>query len=330
MIGIVVALAGCGVDCPECGPVAPPPEDTDGWDDPPGAGRAYVLEEVTIADAMKGFDLDGWCPSGECVDNRIGALSGLLAGAIEEAHDLGYGRTVLELSGVDEPFTGDDARVTIKAYEVSDATLDETDDFGPIGSCCRYQVTERSLFGDPHRARFRMPGLYEAGRARDAGTGDLAIVFPSSAPALLPIQGARFSASTSPHIEPRLQILLGGAVSVADLARMKNPLCRGDIVDTYCRAVDATLLDLLVDRGLHPDIDRDGDGLETFELDEATGRVGKCFDGCREGCPSRLPIAPVDPARAESCAENGAMRDGYSIAWDITKATPAVIVPANR
>jgi hypothetical protein len=79
-----------------------------------------------------------------------------------------------------------------------------------------------------------------------------------------------------------------------------------------------SLLDVLVGvLSLQPDIDRDGDGIETIEVDGATGRVVACVDG--DGTHITGPTCPCDPRIA----------DGYSGAIAMT-AVPARIVGVQQ
>ncbi len=300
----------------------------DGWDDPIGRGYVYAVSTIQIADGLLGFDLDGSCLGHACVDNRLSALAGLLNAHIQLQHERGHGLTLLELAGAEGAFLEDDAQVTVKMYEGRD-WLDPPfpDDDYRVGdpSCCRFFVERRSTIGDPAQARLRAPGKITGGVVKDAGLGMLAFTLPlSTGPRLLTLAHPRFQMERATDFDRTLVILLGGAVPASELASAANPFCRGTL-DSSCRIQEASLLDFLVSHGIEPDLDEDGDGLETFEFDPRTGHLSACFEGCVERCPQQLPIAPVEPASPESCAFSGSVRDAYSIAL-IMSATPAFIL----
>ena len=61
-----------------------------------------------------------------------------------------------------------------------------------------------------------------------------------------------------------------------------------------------------------PDIDLDGDGLESV----AGGREDfTCHDGCTVRCPSVAPLPSPDPDDPMACADLPEMADGYSVSF---------------
>lgn len=289
---------------------------TDGWDDPPGEGRAYDLMAIQLGPPDLGFDLDGWCRGNICIDNELSLFGPEVNRDIAAGLLAGFGSNIVEVAGVDEPFFGDDARITIKSYEA----IDENE----LGECCRYAVSERSVFGDPFRARWRVPAVYEDGRARHAGIGVLAIDLPLRRGAhLFEVHRPAVRLTSPEDLAPRVSILLGGAIRARDLAEAPNPFCRG-AVNGFCRSSDSTMLDVLVDRGLQPDIDLDGDGLEAFEVGD-DGRLTDCYDGCSGACTTALGVAPADADAPWTCAESDQIADGYSVAF-VLIGRPATVV----
>jgi hypothetical protein len=314
-------LASCTPVCPagDCPGDSGVIDLGDGWDDPIGRGRVYAISSIAIAEKGLGFDLDGRCIEGECVDHRLSALSFLLNVRIEDAHNEGKGRTLIELAGADT-FSSDDPRATLKMYEAIDWVdpVNPDDDFTRDPSCCQFYVTARSVVGG--RARWRLPLAVEDGVMREAGTGSLAFVLPQEpTPYLMPLERPRIVLNRVSPFDDKLEILLGGAIAASDLAAIIEPQCVG------VEGCDLTLLDFLANRGVQPDIDLDDDGLERFELDPITGRVGRCYEGCVEGCPHDLAIAPMNLDEPWSCVSTGAVRDAYSMTL-ILAATPASIL----
>jgi hypothetical protein len=318
----VAFLSACTPICPagDC-PSHPDVIDTgDGWDDRIGRGRVYAVSSIAIADRDIGFDLDGRCIDGQCIDHRLSLLGFLLNVRIENAHNTGFGRTIIELAGTDT-LAGDDPRATLKMYEAVDwiSPPDYEDDFsGDPSFCCQFYVTARSAICED--ARWKLPIAVDDGVAREAGSGSLAFVLPlQPRPYLVALERPALELKKASEFEDKLEITLGGAVPAPELARILEPQCSDP------ELCSMTLLDLLVNRSVQPDIDLDGDGLETFELDQSTGRVGLCFDGCDEECPHDLAIAPENLDEPWSCVSTGAVRDGYSVALKLA-ATPATIL----
>jgi hypothetical protein len=277
---------------------------------------AYAISTIQIAPATMGYDLDGACIGGTCVDNRASALSPILNDPISQAHLNGYGRTLIEISGNDAPF-GDDPRATFRTYEALDWTtpINTSDDFSGNG---RFAVTSRSTLGEPPRARWRVPAVIEDGAIRSAGVGTLAFTLPViSAPQVMTLEVPTFEAMRVSQFDARLTLLLGGAIPTRELAMVLNPRRTEE-------TPEQTVLDFLASRGVQPDIDLDGDGLETLTFDPATARVGECYDGCSEQCPQQLAIAPEDIARPWTCVFTDSLRDGYSITL-VLAASPAII-----
>lgn len=289
---------------------------TDGWDAPPGEGQGYILTSVQIAPAELGFDLDGRCENDFCIDNLLDVFGPQVNDGIAGGLAANLGRTAVEIAGIDEPFFGDDARVTLKTYEA----MEESDP----PACCRFSVSRRSVAGDPFRARWRAPARYAGGTARHAGIGLLAIALPlRRGTALFELHRPAFEVTSPTELAPRISILLGGAIRARDLATVPNPFCTG-AVNGFCRASESTMLDFLVDRGRQPDIDLDEDGLEGFEVD-ARGRLSACYDGCSADCPSALPVAPLDGTSPPTCAARDQIADGYSVTFVLVGA-PATLV----
>jgi hypothetical protein len=325
MLAGSLVFLGCAVSpCPEgdCpGDSGNPVDRGDGWDDPVGRGMVYAISTIQIAPANVGFDLDGRCLGASCIDNRCSAAAPILNDAINQAHFNGDGRTIIEIAGNDAP-AGDDPRATFKTYEAIDWTEPRlpADDFTmDFANCCKFFVTARSTIGDPARAKWRAPALIDDGRIQSAGVGSLAFTLPLiREPRVMPLEMPRFEAMRVSEIDPRLTLVLGGAVPAFDLALVANP----ERIDPER---DETVLDFLVSRGVQPDLDLDGDGLETFAFDPETARVGACYDGCNEECPQQLPIAPEDVDRPWTCAFADSVRDAYSITL-VLAATPAFIL----
>ena len=285
----------------------------DGWDDAPGTGRVFVLDQLFFASRGQGFDLDGRCVDGDCVDNQLWQLG--LLGNDQLRQGLLGGETLiaLEIAGIDEPYTGNDAQVTVKIYSVVDAD----DPFFPANNfsipsgetkCCEFLISPHALTGPSLQARARAPARIRRGQLSTIAES----VIDVEPFAWLPAQPFRFERTV---ITGRLSNdltrlddgLLGGALPIATLARFENPYCK--TLNELCNreSPGSTLLDLVATY-FGPDIDLDtpADGLERVR-GGANGRIEACLDGDGRAVTSTTP-------QPWGCALDPRMADGYSAA----------------
>ncbi len=312
----------------------------DGWEDPPGSGRAFIINQIGVATQDGGFDIDGKCTDDGCIDNFLWRLGELGNDQIRQGLLGGESLLLIELAGLNEPYRGDDESMTIKIYGARDADVP----FFPANNftvppshttCCEFKINPQSLSGLPPQARARSPARIERGRLR------------SLAP--VPIQFT-LTVGTAPHPEVRLERvlfsgrvpsaldefddgLLGGAIPVNTLAQTDNPYCKTVSPRCPVQFTDSTLIDLVSTLlGPIPDVDLDLDGLECAKDTDGDGSIDLCCDGhaslrcnpASSGCPGDI-IPPVDPMKPASCALHPKMADGYSIGITFTAVRASIV-----
>lgn len=328
-----------------------------GWDLPPAAGRAFIVNQLAIADKGQGFDLNGDCDATTntgCADNALWELGQL--GNDQIAQGLAGGETLLllELAGLEQPYRGDQKSLTLKIYSGQDADdpVFPGNNFKVIAgqtTCCQFKIGQESLNSPPPQARARAPAKIERGR--------LASLLP------VPIQFT-LTLGDPPHPEVRLEHvlfsaripsaistispggpgidegLLGGAVPINTLGASPNPYCRAVSSSCQLSLPNTTLIDL-VSALLSPSPDIDlaipPQGLEAVIDTDQDGRVDLCCAGngalsavttdpatSKTICANKA-IPPVDPADPSTCTLNPAMVDGYSVAVTFTAVQASIV-----
>ena len=322
--GTCDAAGACVADAPVC--QDPPIEQAwDGWDDAPGSGRTFVLSQIFIASEGQGFDIEGMCEGASCVDNQLWQLGQLGNDQIRQGLLGGETLVAVEVSGVDEPYTGTDDQVTVKIYGVRDAD----DPFFPANNfsipagetkCCEFVVNPQSLAGSPAQARTRLPARIRGGHLSTVAQGTLDLVLTVGAPPhpSLRLERVILTGRLSNDLNQLEGGLLGGAFPLNILARLTNPYCK--TLNNLCNRQfpNSTLLDLIASL-FQPDIDLDvpSDGLERL-LGGPSGRIEECIDGDRS-------VVSSTTTNPWECALSPRMADGYSIAFGLA-GTRAVLV----
>ncbi len=314
----------------------------DGWSDPPNTGLTFVINSIFLADTQRGFDVDGRCRApGECTDNMLGTLGQLLNDQIRQSILGGEIMTLVELSGLDHP--GDataDASTTVKLYEArdfDDPFFPANNFSNPAGEtrCCEFFIDGDALTGAQPNARARIATRIDGGTVTTREPAEVGLW------ASLPVPGVFGYAAEEREVPyPRSALrdaqisfrvdtdahgqavgltdgLLGGVLAVRDLALAPNPYCV--TLNNLCRQpqLDDRMFDFILHMVGRPDVDRDGDGLETFRVGP-DGRIAECLDGDGSLVPA------VDPARPESCAEHERVGDGYSVAYGFSAVAAKV------
>jgi len=287
----------------------------------------FVMSSYAISSAGRGLDLDGACGSRGCADNALAFLATFMNDQLRQALLGGELMTLIEVSGLDEPYSGNDDSVTVKIYDARDADdpFFPANNFTvPVGEtvCCQFRTATTT----PYRV---------AARVRDRRLTTLApfdLRFPivpdfdemtQRVPPLL--TRARLTAFLPLELDFITEVQVGGAYSMTELARSDNPFCRFFGSNALCpnRTAETTLLDLMA-RMSQPDIDLDDppDGLETLDpgFDD---RVSQCRDACDTGsCPV---VKPLDPLQPWSCALDPRMGDGFSIGLDLSGPAATIV-----
>ena len=286
----------------------------DGWDDAPGTGQVFVMNQVYFASQSQGFDVDGQCDSDNCVDNQLWQLGALGNDQIRQGLLGGETLIALEIAGIDEPYTGSDDQVTVKVYGVRD----KDDPFFPANNfsipaghttCCEFLINPQNLSGAPPQARTRMAARIRSGQLSTVTRGTIELTLVVGVP---PHPSFRFervivTGQLSSDLTRLDNGLLGGAVPVSTLARLENPYCK--TLNNLCsrQIPNSSVLDLIASI-YAPDVDLDvpADGLERL-VGGPSGRI----EECRDGDGRTITTTTTDPW---DCALAPQIADGYSFA----------------
>lgn len=315
------------VDAPRrAGP--PHVDRSDGRGDRVGSGLAFVVDSLAISEEDRS-PLSGRCGDSVCPLNSVSLLGQVLNDQLRQHLLDGTHLLVLELTGLDLPYYGDDSAAELRVYSAKDVDEPPTpyDNFQiPAGEtqCCRFGV----LPGEGAVVSGLQGHLRDGAFERSEPGQKLRVPLRVGAPPYHSVELAR------PAVQLRLPTdrsvlrdgLIGGAWTIASLSSIHNPFCGIDgAISNSCHLAteDMSMLDVVVDSmGLTPDIDVDGDGLEHLSIGSGR-RVTRCLDG--DG--SELPSS--DPSRPWLCAQDPRMADGFSVAFSFSAvaATITGIVP---
>ena len=319
------ATGACGLSgaC-EAAPSCSAPPVPDGWDAPPGSGLTFIIDRLAISGPHRGFDVDGRCdgPSGECVDNVMWPVGNLLNDQIRQGLLGGETLMLVEISGVEQPYTGDDDSVTIKVYGARDAD----DPFFPANNfsipggetkCCEFKLNPQSLDGTLAQARIRLPARIRGGHLSTLQPGGLTFVFTVGVPPHpeLRLRHASFTAALPVGLVTLDDVVIGGALTPGAIA---EPWFQGFGDDDQPIRLQS-LLDYIA-FAVPLDIDLDTDGLETITATEG-GYVQACTDGCGPSCP----IGPTQVGEPWSCVYASEFADGFSVSLDMTGVRASVV-----
>jgi hypothetical protein len=115
-----------------------PPE---GWDWAVGEGSTFVMNTIEVAGRGVGLDLDG----DQGVDNVLWEVADAVNPSLSGGIGGGEVLLLLEIAGLDEPYTGNDESVTLKLYGAIDGDdpVDDLNNFqkpaGREGPCCEFK-----------------------------------------------------------------------------------------------------------------------------------------------------------------------------------------------
>jgi hypothetical protein len=320
--------------CRQILPPPPPPHEdrTDGFDDVPGSGRVFVVDQFGLLPPNQGFDLDGRClEEGNCIDNAFGLFAALLNDQFRQGMLGGETLVLVEIAGIDLPFTGDDANVTVKFYRGvdSDRPFFPANNFQiPQGEtdCCKFLIHPSALHHNGAQARYRFRARIEDGKLHSTDRGTLRLPgilsdTSSTSVAEFELRHALVSLTFDSNFNRLSDGQVGGVLPISNLLAMPNPYCENTNSLCASGSASSSWLEILLG-SFQPDVDMDGDGLEGVDL--SRGRIVQCRDGCG-GCARQPRVPPLDPSHPETCAFSAAMADGFSAAY-FFGAIPATIV----
>jgi hypothetical protein len=303
-----------------------------GWDDPPGTGRAFIVDSLKIAESPDiGFNLDGKCKAnGNCIENSLAPVGQLGNDQIRQGLLGGETLLLVELAGLTEPFKGDQPTLTVKFYGARDAHdpfYPAADFMIPPGetSCCEFKINPQSISGVPPQARARSPAKIERGQMLSLAPMPIQFTLTVGVPPYpeVRIERVLLSGRVPSNLKNIKDGLLGGAVPIHTLAQTQNPYCK-TVSDPLCPALipESTLIDLIVALQ-QPDIDIDGDGgLDTLQRDVlGNGRIKTCHGGG----PSEDLVPPMEPDKPWTCALQPAMADGFSLALEFSAVAATIL-----
>jgi hypothetical protein len=335
------------------GPVGerPPPEmivetleePPEGWDWAVGEGATFVMNSIEVAGQGVGLDLDG----DRAVDNRLWEVADGVNPFLRQGLGGGAVLLLVEIAGLDKPYTGEDESVTLKIYGGIDADfpIDALDNFdlppGREGPCCEFRVDSRWLTIEnmDQVAAVRAPARIRNHRL-EAPTNfpyysfDVQFALTVGQPPyqFVNIAKSRMQFELDSDLETIRRGVIGGGLQASSLARIDNPFCPSSPTLCPFDASGTSLLDLTAFlAGPSPDVDVDGDGRECTLDTTGDQVIDLCCEGsgtqtCNRGdrtCPD-APIPPVD-ADPRSCTRSIALSDGYSIGFTFTAVQAAIV-----
>ena len=324
-------------------PLQEVPAEIDGWEDPPGAGSAFIIDSIAVAQEDRGFDLDGRCDEENCIDNFLWRLGDLGNDQIRQGLLGGESLLLLEVAGLDEPFRGRDESVTVKIYGARDAD----DPFFPANNfrvpegqstCCEFRINPKSLTGFPRVARARAPAEIERGRLRSLLPVPIEFTITVGVPPHpeIRLEQVKVSGRMASDLRRFNDGLLGGVIPANTLAQTENPYCKTIGPRCEVQFAQSTLIDLVSTLlGARPDVDLDGDGIECIIDTDGDSAVDICCNGNALGgdpCPNASNICPggevlplSEGRPAWQCALNPEIADGYSVAFTFTAVKATIL-----
>lgn len=292
----------------------PTPE---GWEAPPLDADFFIVDNLQIAPGDVGFNIDGRCRGpNACTDNLAGRLGSAANPQIEAGLRGGATLLLASVAGLNANFTNRDNDVTVKFYTGKDSDNDLNNNFSGGADCCRFCLIESSLANGQSSAR--AGGAIQNSDLRTIGVFTLRfkLAFGSAQVEQLDLFNTRVRFNLQP--DGISNGLMGGAIPAFSLGGIANPYCTTLGGPEFCPSgsgrMDSTLLDVIV-QFAQPDIDLDGDGLETISVGPDQ-RIVSCH------AANGAAIAPLIGDRPESCVFAPDMADGYSIAFTF-EAVPA-------
>ena len=264
-------------------------------------GPGLILQEVHLAET--GHSWANWAP---LVNPQFDA-------AIANAEMI----VLVELRGLDDPSGQNDSDVDLAIFLGTDTDLDASDNFSG-GESFRISAESLDPLGNP-RAMLG-GGSVSDGHIQGSISGEISFFLPTIGE--IKIQDPSFSADLVPSSdnEAVMQLdngRLSGNVVAQHLEAISNP------VPSTCLAVsmlDLVALPCLSFDGSQPDVDRDGDGLETF--DEVKDDIDGQIDLCRDGNGTTYASTPT-----VQCVLDPAFQDAFTAIVEVAGVRAFLLPP---
>jgi len=301
VVAIALVLGG-GLCEPEQAPspdAAPLIDDGgDGFDDPVGSGVCFFTDSFELSLPGDGLDLDGDGAIDTTVNAAFEREVDYFNAQFRRTVESGSFLSVNEIAGLTEGYAGEDDAVSLKFYRAHDAD-DDLSNNDCLEPGCGRMVTYPDDLIDGQTPYRSTPTPIRDTRA----TGPIAATFYLKVgDQVVPIKQTVLDLALPPALHAIEDMLLCGAATAQGLDFV--PLC--EILPDPCPPIippGLTLSATIRERGFQPDIDLDGDGLETFEIDPATYDVTSCHD------------PDVGEIEGPACLLDPEMADGFSICF---------------
>lgn len=293
------------------------PDPGDGFGAPAWSGPVFLAQQLSAPPAANGQP-----PSGALDVTGDGVPDGRLNADFQLVSELNYfiahsgyvvhQFTAFEAAGICSPLPADDPAVTMKYYRVRTCDPSRADNFCFGDGCGELRVNSDDVVGDQAAYRWE-PAPLKAGQLVTAVGGDGKLIETELVPGFsvsLTLSRARFAASFTAAADHKFDATLCGAISLRQLAGMQVIDVGGELMvlpaSSEVASVAGDLLRRVDGAGvpLQPDVDLDGDGLETYQFDGAGGISCRDEDGQR-----------IDGAH---CLVDPAMADGFSVCFEAT------------
>jgi hypothetical protein len=275
---------------------------SDGFDDPAGSGHVFFVEDYLPTPDQEltwalDIDEDGH------PDQALNHLS-------EQYQLLGYNFTefvrsgsmlgVLELAGVEAPYTGDDDAVTAKIYQTVDADHDLSNNTCEGEGCAQFTPNPDFMLNGQTLFRFGPAPIVDH-HLRIGVNQTQALPIDIGEDIILPFLKVRMEIRIPDTLDAIPAGVMCGAMPAVALDEI--PLCEiasGAMINEDACIDESSLAFMVARLGAQPDIDLDGDGLETYEVD-FSGSVLRCHD------------ADGTVIEGATCLSDPRIADGFSI-----------------
>jgi hypothetical protein len=266
---------------------------------PLGSGPTFMIDQMTLPPSGVGIDVDG----NGSVDGHLNeAWRGMfvyMEQLVQSGIASGRFLTMVEFAGIDLPYGGDDAEVTVKYYRCDDADSDPTNNLCTDPGCGRMVADPEYLSaGQTVFRSLPVPILDQYVTAPVFGVLEMDI----GQDQLLRVRRLHIAASLPLALDVIDDGLLCGVTTVRDADAMGFCVLMPQICVPLGMPADLSVAALLAVQGVQPDIDIDGDGLETYSVD-LEGYVDLCVDGDGTEIPG------------QGCLSDIRMADGFSLCF---------------